>query len=264
MSQNRTNLKKRIVCFVSLAVFLVCAVSASTLEKCTFAREYKGVNGKIFRYRWAEKKSKDGSKVPLVVFLHGAGERGTDNSAQLLHGVKELVAHLNANEKGYMLVAGQVPKGKRWVEVNWGAKDHSMPVEPSETMGLLIEFLDKLLRDGIVDNRRIYVTGISMGGYGTWDLICRRPEMFAAAIPICGGGDKAQVGRIKNIPVWAFHGSADNAVPVCRSRDMVSALWKIGSNAHYREYPDAGHNVWTATYRDKQVLNWFFRQRRVK
>jgi predicted peptidase len=163
-----------------------------------------------------------------------------------------------------MLVAGQVPKGKRWVEVNWGAKGHSMPAEPSETMGLLIEFLDKLLRDGVVDNRRIYVTGISMGGYGTWDLICRRPEMFAAAIPICGGGDKAQVGRIKNIPVWAFHGSADKAVPVCRSRDMVSALWKIGSNAHYREYPDAGHNVWTATYRDKQVLNWFFRQRRVK
>jgi predicted peptidase len=129
-------------------------------------------------------------------------------------------------------------------------------------MGLLLALLDRRLAGGAADCRRVYVTGISMGGYGTWDILCRRPGLFAAGLPICGGGDVAQAKTIARIPVWAFHGSADTAVPVCRSRAMMSALWKEGSNAHYREYPDAGHNVWTATYADKNVLGWFFRQRR--
>lgn len=255
---------KAAVFFLAVAVCQICCATAKTLEERTEAREFKGSGGKVFRYRWAEKKAKDGSKVPLVVFLHGAGERGCDNFSQLRHGVGELIGYLDAAEKGFMLVAGQVPKGKRWVEVNWGAKSHSMSEAPSETLGLLIEFVDELLAGGKVDRRRVYVTGISMGGYGTWDLICRRPEIFAAAIPVCGGGDRTRAGKIRSVPVWAFHGSADKAVPVSRSRDMVSALWKAGANAHYREYPDAGHNVWSRTYGDKEVLGWFFRQRRKK
>ena len=228
----------------------------------TRAREFVGANGAVFRYRWAEKLPKDGGKVPLVLFLHGAGERGTDNSAQLRHGVKELLGWLDAHENGYRLVAGQVPPGKRWVEVNWGATSHKMPPKPSETMALQIELLDRLLADPATDRTRVYVTGISMGGYGTWDLACRRPETFAAALPICGGGDAEQAEKIARLPIWTFHGSADRAVPVCRSRNMMSALWAAGSNAHYREYPDAGHGVWNETYRDDAVLSWFFRQRR--
>ena len=127
-------------------------------------------------------------------------------------------------------------------------------------MGLLYELLQDLKAKDQIDPKRIYVTGISMGGYGTWDIVSRRPDVFAAAMPICGGGDVAQAARIAGVPVWTFHGSADGAVPVSRSRDMVSALWKAGSNAHYREYPDAGHDVWTETYRDGRVLEWFFCQ----
>ena len=229
----------------------------------TSAKEFVGKDGKVLRYRIAEKKSVDGSPVPLVLFLHGAGERGVDNSRQLVHGVADLVRWLERSEKGYRLIAGQVPCGKRWVEVNWGDTSHSMPETPSETMGLLLEMLDVQLADSAIDRDRIYVTGISMGGYGTWDLICRRPEVFAAALPICGGGDTAMAAKIAKVPVWTFHGSADGAVPVSRSRDMVSALWANGSNAHYREYPDAGHGVWGETYRDKAVLGWFFRQKKV-
>ena len=225
-------------------------------------REYKAADGKVFRYRWAEKLPGDNSKVPLIVFMHGAGERGTDNAAQLRHGVTELVNWLDAHEKGYRLIAGQVPNGKRWVEVDWSAASHTMPSEPSETMALQLEFIDKLLADPRTDKSRVYATGISMGGSGTWDIFCRRPDVFAAGIPICGGADVAQVPKIAGLPIWTFHGSADSAVPVCRSRNMVSALWAAGSNAHYREYPDAGHNVWTRTYRDGEVLAWFFKQRK--
>ena len=233
----------------------------SAIARCTEAKEFVGADGGVFRYRLAQKSSADGSKVPLVIFLHGAGERGANNCSQLVHGVSELVDYLESHEKGYRLIAGQVPKGKRWVEVHWGDKGHKMPERPSDTMGLLLEMLDVQLRDMAVDTKRIYVTGISMGGYGTWDLISRRPDVFAAALPICGGGDAAQAAKIAHIPIWTFHGSADTAVPVCRSRDMLAALWAKGSNAHYREYPDAGHCIWAQVYRDASVLRWFFKQK---
>ncbi len=228
----------------------------------TVAKEYEAADGKVFRYRIAEKIPSDGSKIPLVFFLHGAGERGTNNVSQLVHGVGELVCWLDSHEKGYRVVAGQVPSGRRWVEVDWSAKSHVMPKEPSQTMALLMEFIDRQLQDPVVDASRVYVTGISMGGYGTWDVISRRPQLFAAAMPVCGGGDEAQACRIADVPIWAFHGSSDGAVPVCRTRNMMSALWACGSNAHYREYPDAGHGIWGRTYADEKVLEWFFKQRR--
>ena len=252
--------------FVSNGAEAKAAVKAKVAKfnivERTEAKEFTGKDGKVFRYRIAEKASSDGSKIPLVIFLHGAGERGTNNQAQLVHGVGDLVRWMDQHEKGYRLIAGQVPFGKRWVEVNWGAKSHAMPENPSETMVLLLEMLDVQLADPTIDLKRIYVTGISMGGYGTWDLISRRPDVFAAALPICGGGDVAQAAKIAKIPLWTFHGSADGAVPVCRSRNMVSALWANGSNAHYREYPNAGHAVWIETYKDKRVLYWFFKQKK--
>lgn len=257
-------MKKSIIVFaLGVAAMAAFAVDfGAEAKKRTVPMEFVGADGGVFRYRMAEKLPAEGGKVPLVLFLHGAGERGTNNVAQLVHGVGELVCWLDAHEKGYRLVAGQVPKGKRWVEVNWNAKSHEMPKDPSETMSLLLQFLDKQLADPSVDVSRVYVTGISMGGYGTWDIVCRRPEVFAAAVPICGGGDVAQAKKISGLPIWGFHGSSDGAVPVCRTRNMMSALWSVGSNAHYREYPDAGHNVWTRTYRDGEVLGWFFKQRR--
>lgn len=256
---------KKIIAAFAGCLTVMCVCGANFRQEAvsrTEAKEFEGSGGKVFRYRLAEKIPSDGSRMPLVFFLHGAGERGTNNVAQLVHGVGELICWLDAHEKGYRVVAGQVPCGKRWVEVNWNAKSHNMPKKPSETMALLIEFIDRQLADPAVDSSRVYVTGISMGGYGTWDILSRRPEVFAAAMPICGGGDETQAQRISAVPVWAFHGSADTAVPVSRTRNMMSALWSIGSNAHYREYPDAGHNVWSRTYGDNEVLKWFFKQRR--
>lgn len=248
-------------CMAASVMSAMTAVAANIQDR-TEARQFTGSNGTNFLYRWAEKVPADGSKVPLVFFLHGAGERGDNNVSQLHHGVPDIVAWLDANEAGFKFVAGQVPTGKRWVEVNWSSTSHSMPVEPSETMGLLLEFMDTLLADQSVDTNRVYATGISMGGYGTWDLISRRPEVFAAALPICGGADLAQAPKLANMPIWTFHGSKDTSVPVSRSRSMMSALWAAGSDAHYWEHPDAPHNVWTRTYQSDEVLSWFFSQRK--
>ena len=246
--------------FVLSAALAVLSAGAASIESRTEPREFTNSTDKVFRYRWAEKTPADGSKVPLVIFLHGAGERGDNNVSQLHHGVADIVAWLDANEPGFKFFAGQVPTGKLWVDVSWSSTSHTMPVEPSETMSLLLEFMDTLLADPTVDANRVYATGISMGGYGTWDLISRRPEVFAAAIPICGGADLAQAPKLASMPIWTFHGSKDTSVPVCRSRNMVSALWAVGSDAHYWEHPDAPHNVWTRTYQNNEVLTWFFSQ----
>jgi len=106
--------------------------------------------------------------------------------------------------------------------------------------------------------------GLSMGGYGTWDMIQRNPQMFAAAVPICGGGDVTKAERIARLPVWAFHGNKDNVVPTSRSRDMIEAMRKAGGSPHYTESPGVGHGVWTVAFGDPELAKWLFAQRRGK
>ncbi len=199
---------------------------------------------------------------PLVIFLHGAGERGTNNEAQFVHGVSPFAKEAGRKSHPCFLIAPQCPPGKRWVEVDWSAKAHTMPAEPSEPMALLLELLPQLQKRYSIDPKRIYVTGLSMGGFGTWDLLARRPSLFAAAVPICGGGDEATAARIKDVPVWVFHGDRDGVVKVERSRNMVAALRKAGGKSKYTEYKGIGHNSWTQTYNDPAVLKWLFAQRR--
>ena len=106
------------------------------------------------------------------------------------------------------------------------------------------------------------LTGFSMGGYGTWDLSARYPDLFAAAMPICGGGDVQQAGKLTKLPIWVFHGDADKAVPVERSRAMVSAIKQRGGNIKYTEYPGVGHDSWTATFSNPEIMQWLFDQAR--
>jgi predicted peptidase len=201
-------------------------------------------------------------KYPLVLFLHGAGERGTDNEKQIIH-IEKLFSNPENRERFQtFVVAPQCPEGKRWVEVNWSAKSHSVPEEPSWAMNNTILLLKKLVESYPVDTTRIYVTGLSMGGYGTWDIISRYPDKFAAAIAICGGGDEKMASKIKNIPVWAFHGSNDKVVPVSRSRNMVSAIKQAGGNPKYTEYKGVGHGSWIKAYNEKNLLDWLFEQKK--
>jgi predicted peptidase len=208
--------------------------------------------------------SPSGKKFPLVLFLHGAGERGDENVRQLIHGGRNFAEEAFRRRHPAFVVAPQCPTDKKWVEVDWSAESHSMPVDPGPTMNRLFALLDSLQKELPIDADRIYAVGLSMGGYGTWDILARKPQLLAAAIPICGGGDPAQVAGFVGTPVWAFHGSVDSAVPVERSRHMIRALEAAGGRPIYTEYEGVDHNSWTQTFDNRLVWDWLFAQRRGK
>lgn len=225
------------------------------------ARVFTGANGGLLRYRILTPATLEaGRRYPLVLFLHGAGERGEDNAMQLVWGVWPLVSYMKRKGIEGYVIAPQCPAGKQWVDTPWSLPAHKMPEKPSEPMSLVMELLDKTVNELPVDSGRVRVTGISMGGYGTWDIVQRRPDFFAAAMPVCGGGDSTLAWKIRSVPIWTFHGDKDGAVPVVRSRQMVSALWQCDGNVRYREYPGVGHGCWIQTYGDNKVLDWFFSQ----
>jgi len=241
---------------------LTAGLFAQSAADLTSAKTFTSPEGETHHYRiHVPDGIPAGKKLPLVLFLHGAGERGDNNLSQLKHGVTDLIRFSQTNG-GAVVIAPQCPAGMQWVNTNWSAPSHLMPSMPSTPMKLVLLLLQEAMGNLPVDPSRVYVTGVSMGGYGTWDIIQRKPDLFAAAIPICGGGDVTLAPKIKAIPIWAFHGDKDSAVPVSRSRDMFKALHACGANAQYREYPNAGHDVWTRTYADTAVLKWLFSQRK--
>ena len=207
------------------------------------------------------KKLAAGEKVPLVVLLHGAGERNGRWCMPLLHGMPQLVNYCARKGQKAFFVAGHVSGVQKWVSTPWELKEpHAFQAEPSFAMAALIEVVGELLKDPRVDTSRVYVTGVSMGGYGTWDLAMRRPEWFAAAMPVCGGAANAELARIKDMPIWVHHGGADNIVPTVRSQTAVEDLKKLGSPVKYTEYPGVGHNSWDKAFADDAVLDWLFSQ----
>lgn len=227
------------------------------------AKTYAAANGHDLKYRVMSPEAvENGQKYPVVVFLHGAGERGDDNTAQLVHVVKELATDEMRERYPCYVVVPQCPKEQKWVEVDWSLETSKMPETPSAPLGAVKEVLSNMENELPVDSQRIYVCGLSMGGYGTWDCIQRWPEQFAAAIPICGGGDPAFAKNFVDMPVWVFHGDADNAVNVNRSREMVEKLRELGSGVIYTEYPGVGHDSWTMTAKNRLTWDWLFAQHR--
>jgi predicted esterase len=151
----------------------------------------------------------------------------------------------------------------RWVNVDWSPKvPDAMPAEPSAAMRLVLDALAATQKAYHIDPARIYVTGLSMGGYGTWDIIARKPNLFAAAVPVCGGGDPATAPKIARVAVWAFHGGNDGVVPTVRSRLMIDALKAAGAAPRYTEYPGVGHDSWNKAYADPELVEWLFAQHR--
>jgi predicted peptidase len=227
------------------------------------AREFKGANGRILRYRLLKPAKIDPAvKYPLVLFCHGAGERGTDNRSQLKNGIEAFVKPENREKFPCFVFAPQVPQNQMWVDTPWSLDKHTIPAKPTETMSLSLELLGALRKEFNVDEKRLYVTGVSMGGFGTWDALCRWPELFAAAVPCCGGADEAMAPRIAKIPVWTFHGDKDGVVKTSRTRNMVAALKAAGGAPKYTEYPGVGHDSWNKAFAEPELLPWLFAQHR--
>ena len=219
-----------------------------------------------FNYRWrAPDKVELGNKYPLLFFLHGAGGRGNDNKGQLKDagGIKAFANQGVSTSRQSYVFAGQVPNGQRWVDVHWGTLEHKMP-KASKSMAMALEALEQFIGDkkNQVDPDRVYVMGLSMGGYGTWDAIQRRPDLFAAAVPICGGGDKSLGKKIAKLPVWAWHGDKDGVIKVSRSRDMIEAIKVAGGSPKYSEIKGRGHNAWTDVWNSNELWDWLYSQKR--
>ena len=201
--------------------------------------------------------------LPLVIFLHGAGERGNDNCMQLKHCIKYFLDDTVTSRYPFLLMAPQCPNGKRWVNTDWSQSEHKMDSVPTTELHSVMTVLDSLITCKAVDASRVYICGISMGGYGTWDALQRWPEKFAAAIPICGGGDPAYAHAMKNIPVYIFHGMLDGAVLPSRSIQMYNALKDAGNEeAILVTYPELGHLCWDAAFSTPGLIKWLFGKRR--
>jgi len=180
---------------------------------------------------------------PLIMFLHGVGERGDDLELVKKHGPPKFVEE--KKDFPFIVVSPQCPEDSSW------AKEKEF----------LKELLDDIVARYKVDKDRIYLTGLSMGGYGTWSLACAYPERFAAIAPICGGGEPSEALKLKDMPVWAFHGVQDKVVSVKKSQEMVSAINDLGGNVMLTVYPDVGHDCWTQTYNNPKLYDWFLEHR---
>jgi predicted peptidase len=199
----------------------------------------------------------------LLLFLHGAGERGDDNQAQLSNDALGFIAPEVQKDNPTIVVYPQCPVDMQWVDAPWANGEYRLADTPlSKPLAAALRLLAWLQTKYPVDPRRLLVTGLSMGGYGTWDLLARQPSRFAGALALCGGGDPAQAAALRDVPVWAYHGDQDAAVPVRGSRRMIDALRKAGGSPRYTEIPGGGHDVWTIAYRDVAVMRWLLAQRK--
>ncbi|MEO5713738.1 MAG: PHB depolymerase family esterase [Luteolibacter sp.] len=247
---------------LSLFTTLILAVTAQAADEYA-AATFTGARG-VLTYRiLSPAKIEPGVRYPLVIFLHGAGERGDDNTSQLRHGGALFSNPENREKYPAFVIFPQCPNGKRWVEVDWGdANPHQQPKEPGDPMSSVIELVPSLMKSLPVDRSRVYVMGMSMGGFGTWDLAARHPEWFAAAVPICGGADNSTAPLLAKLPIWTFHGDQDPTIHVERTRSMVEALNKAGGSPKYTELPGIQHNAWNSAFADPGLLPWLFAQKR--
>lgn len=249
---------------IFLFVFIVCQKAQLTFaQPSRFSfNNYVSNKGDTLKYRQLYPDADTLRKYPLVIFLHGSGERGSDNDAQLKWGVMNFATDENMVLHPAFVVAPQCPEKEGWS--NFSREKNSLTMyllpTPSRPMQLLVELIQKLIKTLPVDTNRIYITGLSMGGFGTYDAIERYPNLFAAAVPVCGGGDVSRAASIAHLPIWIFLGAEDPAVNPIYSLEMLQGLTKAGAHPAFTQYPETGHFSWLGAYSDAHMMEWLFRQ----
>lgn len=213
----------------------------------------------------------ENASYPLVIFLHGSGERGDDNERQLIHGRELFADSLRRIQYPAYVLFPQCPKEMTWCSVNIDTSRYPLILSydylqtPEWPLTATIELIEFLSNKYQIDRSRLYISGLSLGGMAVFEFVYRYPNLFAAALPICGGGnDKQYDKRVRSVPFRIYHGDADKAVDVGESRKMVKRLKKIGCRVEYIEYRGVGHNSWDHAFADPEFLNWMFQQKRKK
>ncbi len=245
-----------------MALYFPGGVNRLLAQSSLFSHEkYINANGETLNYRLLVSDADTISLHPLVVFLHGSGERGDDNEAQLKWGVMNFAKDDIMKTYRPIVIAPQCPKDMRWGNFNLDkaglSESNSKPTKP---LKLVMELIDNLIADLPIDPDRIYITGLSMGGIGTFEAISLFPNRFAAAVPVCGAANISSSQTIAHIPLWIFHGALDSAVSPEYVQDMFKALTNLGAHPGFTQYPETGHFAWIAAYSDPMMMNWLFRQ----
>ena len=252
-------MRTRMAMFCALILFSsVAFLRAEDFEAKTFT----GANGKSLPYRIMKPLNLDpAKKYPLVLFFHGVGENGADNNAQLKNGVMAFASKANREKFPCFVACPQCPQGVKWVDTDWGLPKHTQPKEPTWPLVTAMELLASLEKELPIDTTRIYISGVSLGGFGTWDAITRWPEKFSAAVPVCGGADETKAPMVAKLPIWTFHGDKDGVVKTIRSRNMVKAIQDAGGSPKYTEFPGVGHDSWNKAYIEPGLMEWLFAQK---
>ncbi len=204
-------------------------------------------------------------KYPLVLFLHGAGERGSDNESQLTHGSKVFADSSNRNAFPAIVIFPQCPKDSYWANVDVDRSTYPIGIsfhpdqKPTPHLQMAADLVYSFIKDGKIDTSRVYIAGLSMGGMGTYEMVQRNPETFAAAIAICGAGSTSEVKNYaENTPFWVIHGAEDNVVNPIRSLEMAQAMLEAGAKPRVTIYEDANHNSWDPAFAEPDFLLWLF------
>jgi len=221
------------------------------------ARKFTNKAGRSIQYHLMKPVDFDAKKpYPVLLFLHGLGGCGSENKRNLTDaGVPKIFADEKLRRKypAFVLVP-QCPRGSFWAGSIRGRKAPTMAA-------LAVEMLEAVVKEFKIDRTRIYVTGLSLGGFGTFGMVSARPDVFAAAVPVCGGWKAGKdIKGMATVPFWIFHGGADNVVPPKLSREMAEALKKAGGTVTYTEYPGVRHNSWTKAYNTPELWSWLFAQ----
>lgn len=224
---------------------------------------YEGSDSTVIPYRIYVPSSYDPDKeYPLVTILHGAGERGNDNSSQLKNMISEMFNQESSPYLDAIIICPQCPSGQQWVDTPWEEGNYSTAsVEISNELSTVLEIILSTQADLSVDTDRLYVMGLSMGGFGTWDLIMRNPNMFAAAVPLCGGADVSQASALTTVPIWAVHGTDDTDVPYAGTAAMCAAIKEAGGEICIFDSKEGfRHNVWGYVGASVEISSWLFEQ----
>ncbi|MEB8330337.1 prolyl oligopeptidase family serine peptidase [Flavobacteriaceae bacterium KMM 6897] len=255
-----------VVFLILMAPFFAVAQVPSLYEKGIFIDQQDTLR---YRIMWPE--NFDATKeYPVVLFLHGAGERGHDNTSQLTHGSSLFTDVGNRNDYPAIIIFPQCPKNDYWSNVKVdrsrsGVKKFRFKKEgtPTKAMDLLLNYLDAMVGKPFIKKDQIYVVGLSMGGMGTFEILARRPNLFAAAMPICGGGNPKSVSNYaSNVPIWAFHGAKDDVVSPVFSIHMIEEIIEKGGTPKFSLYDTANHNSWDPAFNEPEFLSWLFSKRR--
>lgn len=259
-------MKRTLLTFISMFVMVVMIQAQqdfSAFEKKEFIR---GTDTLRYRILYPAKYKKH-KAYPLMVFLHGAGERGSDNEAQLTHGSSLFLKPQNRKYFESIVIFPQCPKDSFWARIKRDPKTGiaiDSEKEPPIPQQLVRSLMDSMVINHHVNDRKIYIGGLSMGGFGTYDMVARDPEFFTAALAICGIADIPHyVQQAKHVPLWIFHGDKDPVVSVEPNRELYKALMTAGAPiVSYSEYPGVGHDSWNNAFAEPKLLPWLFSQKK--